>query len=193
MSFPISGNCINPLYKSINTFSFYIYICGWHNLHKQTHMHTQSCRTEKKISSATGWHILSKFSRGQICTDYSLSGIVWSCRVTPSYPSISNFTHSEIPSAHMFQLHLAQEQLCSQPSVLSMDFKSTYMQEHNLHRPQIVFRAPSIQLLCVDETSTQPEYVISMYISVILYHAIAHLDLQGVSAIWKFKIISWRH
>lgn len=49
MSFPISGNCIYPLYKSINTFSFYIYMCGWHNLHKHTHMHTQNCRTGKKI------------------------------------------------------------------------------------------------------------------------------------------------
>lgn len=158
MSFPIPGNGTYPLYKSINTFSFYIYMCRWHNLHKHTHMHTQNCRTEKNISSATGWHIYQNPPRDNCAEIIHFQGlsapaewlpnipVSWtSCAVQSHQPKPKCFSciwpkssHAALSTFHGFQKHLyARAQPTQTTTCISDTFNSATLCWQNLHTTRV--------------------------------------------------------
>lgn len=147
-------------------------------------MRTQYCRTEKNFSSVTGWHVLSKFSDkyAQIPHFQGLSASVeWIPRILA--PLIACTMQSYQPKPTSFSFTWPSRSCAVSPQYLPHISKAPIHKSTTIYRLQPAFQAPSTQLLHLHKSSTQPEYVISVHVSVILDFATFRLETSSLQRV----------
>lgn len=140
MSFPIPGNSTYPLHKSINTFSFYIYMCRWHNLHKHTHAHTELQNWKKKFPQQQADIFYQNSPRDKCAEITHFQGFSAPVEWLPNIPvSLVTFTvQSHQPKPTSFSCIWPKSSHAASPQFFpwiskALVCKSTTYTDHNLY------------------------------------------------------------